>query len=294
VVVEMRDAFLAVDWGTTNRRVFRVGPEDAELLLHDSLGVTNVPAGGFEAEARRLREAFGDLPMICAGMVGSDRGWRRVPYAAIPITLGDLARRVVWIEPSRTAITPGASLSAGRHDVMRGEELQFLGAAAAGLVPKQATLCQPGTHCKWAEVRDGVLTDFATAMTGELFALLKAHSLLSSAMRAEARRGAAFDRGLDDSAEEGLLTRLFGARAATLLGSLSGDDGSSYVSGLLIGSDVRAQQRRATTSRVWLIAESGLGDLYEAALDRLGIETRRVSSQDAFVAGARRLWEHLA
>lgn len=290
----MRDPFIAVDWGTTNRRVFRVAAEDAELLLRDGLGVTSVPSGGFEAEARRLRETFGDLPMICAGMVGSDRGWRAVPYAAVPVSLVDLARRVVWIEPLRTAIVPGASLSAGRHDVMRGEELQFLGAAVAGLVPAQATLCQPGTHCKWAEVRDGALTDFATAMTGELFALLKTHSLLSSAMQGEARVGAAFERGLDDCADEGLLTRLFGARALTLLGSLSTEEGASYVSGLLIGSDVRAQQRRASDSRVWLIAESDLGDLYEAALGRLGLETRRVSSQDAFVAGARRIWEHLA
>ena len=38
----------------------------------------------------------------------------------------------------------------GRADVMRGEEVQLLGAVAAGLVDPMRLVCHPGTHNKWA------------------------------------------------------------------------------------------------------------------------------------------------
>ena len=147
-------AFLAVDWGTTNRRVFAISAAgDVLASERDGTGLLSVPQGGFAAEAQAIRKRHGDLPMICAGMVGSARGWANAPYAACPAGLGDLAERLVWAEPGRTAIVPGLSHTYGdgtRGDVMRGEEVQLLGAVAAGLAPENGLLCQPGTHCKWA------------------------------------------------------------------------------------------------------------------------------------------------
>jgi 2-dehydro-3-deoxygalactonokinase len=47
-----------------------------------------------------------------------------------------LAEGLHWVEPGRTAIVPGLSIAEGQSgDVMRGEEVQLLGAVAAGLAP---------------------------------------------------------------------------------------------------------------------------------------------------------------
>jgi 2-dehydro-3-deoxygalactonokinase len=39
-------------------------------------------------------------------------------------------------------------------------------------------LCLPGTHTKWVVVEDGLVREFFTAPTGELFALLRDRSVL--------------------------------------------------------------------------------------------------------------------
>ena len=67
---------------------------------------------------------------------------------------------------------------------------------AAGLAPPDCLACHPGTHTKWVAARDGRITGFRTVMTGELFALLKEHSILASRMRAEPAPGPDFDAGL--------------------------------------------------------------------------------------------------
>ena len=65
---------------------------------------------------------------------------------------------------------PGAeSEQAADFDVMRGEETQLLGAWQ--LMPAECYV-MPGTHCKWVQVQNGVVRQFATAMTGELHHLL--------------------------------------------------------------------------------------------------------------------------
>ncbi|RZM31080.1 MAG: 2-oxo-3-deoxygalactonate kinase, partial [Sphingomonas sp.] len=142
-------AFIAVDWGTTNRRAFRIENGTVAATERDDRGAANVAAGEYEAEVAGIRARLGDLPMLLAGMVGSNIGWRSVPYVAAPAGLAEIAAALDRID-GRTAIVPGLSYRDGLHaDVMRGEEVQLLGAVAAGLVPAEALLCQPGTHCKW-------------------------------------------------------------------------------------------------------------------------------------------------
>ena len=170
--------FIAVDWGTTNRRAYRIRAGAVIGSVQDALGVTAVPAGGFEQEVARLREALGDAPMLLAGMVGSNRGWVDAGYVPTPATLEQLSAAMV-APTGGVRIIPGVRhVAEGRGDVMRGEEVQLLGAISAGLAPPDALLCQPGTHCKWAWMRDGAIARFVTAMTGEMFALLRNHALI--------------------------------------------------------------------------------------------------------------------
>lgn len=285
------DAFIAVDWGTTNRRAFLIRDGAVTLTERDARGILAVEPGGFPAELDAMRGRLGDLPVLLAGMVGSNRGWSDAGYVPCPVSLPDLAAAMHEVAP-RVRIVPGVKLVAGdRADVMRGEEVQLLGAVAGGLAPRDALLCQPGTHCKWARVDDAVLTHFETAMTGELFALLKGHALIGAAMQAAATDGPAFREGVARSAQGDLLVALFGVRPASLLGRRVDADAAAYVSGLLIGSDCRAQVSPGT--HVHLLADPQLGALYASAIEALGGVTTLVDSHAAFVTGITRLWELL-
>ena len=287
-------AFIAIDWGTTNRRAYAITADGAVIeTVRDDRGVLAVPREAFAREVAEIRARLGDLPVLCAGMVGSTRGWVDVPYRACPAGLRALAEGLVWVEPGRTAIVPGLSVNAeGRGDVMRGEEVQLLGAVAAGLAPADALLCQPGTHCKWARVHGGSVTDFRTAMTGEMFALLKGHSLLGDFLKGAVVDGPAFREGLALAQESRLLSNLFGERAAVVLGRRGVDEVAARVSGLLIGTDVR-EQGLAAEEEVHILADAALGELYAAATTAAGGKPLLLDSHAAFAAGITAIWKEI-
>lgn len=286
----MSPAFLAIDWGTTNRRAYAMAADGTVLTtIRDDHGVLALSAAEYPAEIAALRAHLGDMPMIAAGMVGSTRGWRDVPYVAAPADLPTLAQRMV--EADGLAIVPGVSLRQGtRADVMRGEEVQVLGAVAAGLAPADALFCQPGTHNKWVTVTAGRITDFATAMTGELFALLRGHGILAGMLDGEVADGSAFRDGVARGlGATDLPVALFEVRASVLLGTLRPDQAASFASGLLIGADVGSQVLDGR--EVHLLATGALADLYAVAIAAAGARSTPIDSQAAFAAGIHRLWE---
>jgi 2-dehydro-3-deoxygalactonokinase len=292
-------ATLAVDWGSTNRRMFALAADGSVVdTARDDRGILAMGGGDFAAEAAAMRAKWGDVPMICAGMVGSNRGWADAGYVVAPANLAAIAAAVHWVEPGQTAIVPGVSRdSGGRADIMRGEEVQLLGAAAAGLVSPDAWLCQPGTHAKWARLQHGSLIDFTTAMTGEMFAQLSRSGLLADGLDGTVYDGAAFREGVEAARGGDLLARLFGARAALVLGKRDRADQASYVSGLLIGSDCESRLTRdfagARADGIDVLASPELGGLYLAALDELGCKARLVDSHAAFLAGISQIWSLL-
>ena len=282
-------SFVAVDWGTTNRRAYLIDDGAVVRTERDMLGIRSVPEGSWAATAAALQKRFGGLPMLLAGMVGSNRGWSDAGYVPCPATLAALAARVHPVAAD-VFIVPGVSVVDGtRGDVMRGEEVQLLGAVEAGLVPGDALLCQPGTHCKWARMAAGVLTGFSTAMTGEMFALLREHALIGAAMAGDVADGPAFRNGVSRAGEADLLAALFGVRPASLLELRDDADAASYVSGLLIGSDVRAQVTAGENA--YVLADPVLGALYAAAIEEIGAQSVAIDSHHAFVAGITRVWE---
>src|SRR5439155_13088380 len=188
-----------------------------------------------------LRIRLGDRPMLLAGMVGSNRGWVEAPYVPAPANGEDIARKLIWPEPGRTAIVPGVSYAEGEAaDVMRGEEVQIVGAVAGGLVPPDCLLCHPGTHNKWVDLRDGRIAAFRTVMTGEIFNLLKSNSILADLLGSPAAPDDSFAAGVGHGlTRDDLTAELFSVRARILLGRGRRDEAASYISGLLIGTDVR-------------------------------------------------------
>lgn len=289
------DGFIAVDWGTTNRRAYlldadgRQGPE-----FEDGKGVLHVPAGGFPAAVAEIRARLGDKPLLMAGMIGSDRGWVEVPYVPCPAGIEELARGLT-MPGENAAIVPGVCFSDGkRADVMRGEEVQLLGAFAAGLIPGDCLVCHPGTHNKWATLAGGKIARFRTVMTGELFNLLKAHSILSDLLQGEAEPDAVFAAGVRAGlAGDGLPAELFAVRARVLLGEAERGDAPSFTSGLLIGTDVAIGLGERAAGEIIVMGRPELTRLYAAAIADAGARAIELDGERSFIAGCARIAELL-
>jgi 2-dehydro-3-deoxygalactonokinase len=287
--------FIGADWGSSHLRLFLVGDAGHVLDMRHSADGASVLAGGAASFAQALRSLAGDwlrtrpdLPVVACGMVGSAHGWQEVPYADCPARAADLAARaqaVATPSPCSVYIVPGLlHLPAhGAPDVMRGEETQVVGALVAHpALAAGATLVLPGTHSKWVRVDDGAITGFATHLTGELYALLRQHSVLGrlmpAATDADAFRAAPFLAGVDAARAAGageLGHLLFSVRTLGLTGRLEGADAPDYLSGLLIGSEVAAGLRwRAAhdlaAHPVALVGEDALTERYRLAMTTLG------------------------
>lgn len=281
------EGFIAVDWGTTNRRAWRIEPDGALAgEFEDGRGVLSVDKAGFPAAVAEIRKRLGNHPLLMAGMVGSNRGWVEAPYVPCPAGLDELAAGVAWPQAD-AAIVPGLSFEGeGRGDVMRGEEVQVLGAIAAGLMPADALVCHPGTHNKWIRVRGGRIEQFMTVMTGEMFSLLGEHSILSDLLAEPVAPGAAFIEGVGRGLRGATLTaELFAVRASVLLGRRARADAAPFTSGLLIGADLGAGLAGADDGPVIVMGRPELTALYAAALAETGRQARVVDGEQAFLAG---------
>ncbi|WP_340315619.1 2-dehydro-3-deoxygalactonokinase [Rhizorhabdus argentea] len=286
---------IAVDWGTTNRRAYAVAGDGTVIDdVSDGLGILAVEPGGFSAAIADLRARLGSAPMLLAGMIGSNRGWVEAPYRSCPAGLDELAEGLKRIPHVDAAIVPGLSFAdESSVDIMRGEEIQLLGAVAAGLVSPDASACHPGTHAKWVKLESGRIAAFRTVMTGEMFALLKKHSIIGGQLQAASAPGPSFTAGVRRSLERCELTAdLFQIRARGLIGGLSNEEASAYASGLLIGADIRAGLSFVGKGgAVALIGDPVLTALYAAALRETGRASFEVDGEAAFLAGIKALVE---
>lgn len=291
-------ALLALDWGTTSARAYRVAADGTVLEARTApLGIQAVRNGAFAAALDTLLGSWSVLtaPRLACGMIGSRQGWVEAPYVACPASSRELAARIAAVPGATLRIVPGVTTRDrdGQPDVMRGEETQLVGAIDPDEVLALAVL--PGTHSKWARVERGRIVDFTTFMTGELFAVLLEHSILARLARpgpATSGPTVAFDRGLARGIAPGSLAHdLFGARTYALAGELAAEDVGEWLSGLLIGREIHDARRwaesglRATTP-VRVIGNDALSARYAHALARAGIAATAAPSD----AAARGLW----
>ncbi|MEL7691129.1 2-dehydro-3-deoxygalactonokinase [Citromicrobium bathyomarinum] len=281
------DPFLAIDWGTTNRRIYLIEGGQVLHTERDGRGVASGP--DFPAEVEAIRTRFGHHKILLAGMIGSTIGWKQAPYVPCPAGLEALADGALDLGDG-VYILPGVSrLDDARADVMRGEEVQLIGAVAAGLAPPDALLIQPGTHCKWAAMSDGAIARFTTAMTGELFALLRDNSILAPNLHDPVEPGKAFLTGVAKGLERDLSAELFGIRSAAVLGRSDESGRSSFASGLLIGAEVAGRLAEYPAETAYILADNLLGGLYAQAIEHAGCKAVTIDSHAAFVDGIVRL-----
>jgi 2-dehydro-3-deoxygalactonokinase len=289
----MNAAAVIVDWGTSSFRAYRAGERGLETRAAEA-GILSVGDGDFESALRRYA---GDwivpgTPVFLSGMITSRNGWVETPYIETPASLADLAAATVerrLADGTRLRFLPGVCQRQPSPDVMRGEEIQVFGSVAAD---EDALVVLPGTHSKWVDVRAGRIAGFHSTMTGEVYAVLKAHSILGRLLPEGATVDAAgFRLGVEAALARrpgGLLHDIFGARSGVLVGDLSPSDAAGYLSGLLIGHEIREGLAAADGRSPMLVGSAALVGHYRTAFALAGVEAL-AGPQDAAVRGFRRL-----
>ena len=294
---------IGLDWGTSSLRGYLLGEMGAvQEVRSRPWGILHTPDGDFAAAFRDLvgdwRAQWPGIPVLASGMIGSRQGWREVPYVECPADPSRIAEGLLAFETGcgELHLVPGLLRRGELPDVMRGEETQILGAMA--LEPElaaNALLVLPGTHSKWAVLSAGRIESFSTQMTGELFALLRDHSILGKPAREESPEAdrAAFLRGVRNALSSGaqsVSARLFTARSLFLTGSLRAAHTLEYLSGLLIGEELRSVLARFPEGDfppVVLVGDAALCARYRDAMGECGIARTHILDQTAPVG----LWQ---
>ncbi|WP_055151689.1 2-dehydro-3-deoxygalactonokinase [Jiulongibacter sediminis] len=296
--------FISCDWGTSNFRLRVVETKTGEVLetFEENIGIRET----YDEWQRRamkidrkpfylnilsdkiskLNSSFPEnAPVLISGMASSSIGYKELPYGQTPF---DLRRPQLIFEKD---LLPGTSrevwLFSGlqtENDIMRGEETLILGAYA--LDSSDKTLVLPGTHSKHVTIKNGKVRNFKTYMTGEFFELLSSKSVLQNTVENSSNSETeAFKEGVLKGAQENLLNSAFHARTASVLHGKPTKDNFEYLSGLLIGSELKELQQ--STDEVLFISGSALKQAYFSAA-KLLLKTNQfgfLSAEDALIKG---------
>jgi 2-dehydro-3-deoxygalactonokinase len=304
------ERYVVGDWGTSRLRLYLCQAPGTILDGVEGPGVAAVKTPFdtlFESIVRPWEAEYGPLNAVLCGMVGSSIGWSQAPYVSCPADPEKIIDACTALRGGRVHIVPGARCENRLRaaDFMRGEETQILGALTLepALRHGRRLLCLPGTHTKWALLKDGIMTEFLTALTGELFGVLRDHSILVPADGRSATEigGAAFAEGVtrfNDFPQAQALHRLFECRSRVLNGELSAQSAAAFLSGLLIAADVggalQVLANSGVETTVHLIGEPRLTQLYAAALLQLSCDTQQLDGNAASLAGLTRVQQRIA
>lgn len=289
-----RPALIALDWGTSSFRAAVVDRDGRTIAGRSAdAGILKVADRAFvtvlEREVRPLVDVHGALPILASGMIGSRNGWVEVAYVPCPADLADVAAGVVTHHEADWTLhfVPGLDhLGPGDvPDVMRGEEVQVFGAIGAG----SGRVVLPGTHSKWVDIAEGRITGFRTFMTGEIFAALRAHTILGRLASGDGFEADGFARGVAAGfASPALLHTLFSIRTLPLTGRLPAEAVVSYLSGMLVGAEFAGATaggaEMAIGTPIVVIGSSTLAERYRLAAEILGLAVT-IGPEDAAARG---------
>jgi len=293
----MNQRHIVIDWGTTNFRAWLVNSSDGVVLdeIDEGRGLSSLETHEFPDYCQSHLQAWlnEDRPSIyMAGMVGAALGWQAAPQLPLPVSVDQLVEHTVAASGMQDVwIVPGTRVDGHQPDVMRGEEIQIFGALELA-ERSDAVLCLPGTHSKWAQVSNKSLTHFTTSMTGEMYNILLKHSIIARSAETAIDDQEAFKLGARNACKDGgLLHQLFATRARSLYAGLKPSSVPSYVSGLLIGSEVQAMQALypASEDKILLVCAKSLAAPYQTVLEDVGYKVQCVDAKEASLSGCNTL-----
>lgn len=284
----MTARYIAIDWGSTNLRAWLYQGDKCLESRQSEAGVTRLNGKSPEAVLAEVTQNWRDsaTPVVMAGMVGSNVGWKIAPYLPVPASFAAIGEQLTPVGDN-VWIIPGLCVSRDdNHNVMRGEETQLLGART---LSPSSVYVMPGTHCKWVQADAEQIHDFRTVMTGELHHFLLQHSLVGAGLPEQQTSSDAFAaglaRGIDSPA---VLPQLFEVRASHVLGNLPREQVSEFLSGLLIGAEVASMRDFiAHEQAITIVAGASLTSRYQQAFHAMGRDVSAVPGDTAFQAGIR-------
>ena len=297
--------FVCVDWGTSRLRATLCEYADGDATVRQRLsgpGIKNVrdsvEKALFDVIASWVQD-YGEIPILLAGAVGSNIGWRNTPYLSCPFAVDDLPLHCTEFTArgSDIVIIPGLECtnSFGEPDTMRGEELQILGWLREDETRLQRThlVCLPGTHTKWVTLEGGRVKSFQSAVTGELYALISEHSILL-AHNVERAVDASFEDeafalGVNAcrAARGSLSHTLFSVRSRILTRQLSTGAAASFLSGVLVTADVMGalELLGEFSETIALIGEPTLCAHFASVLETFGLSSEIADGNNAATRG---------
>ena len=280
------------DWGTTNLRAFLLEDGEVSEVYASENGLTRAKDLGFPKVLGEVLTHFDaplNTPIFLSGMVGSKNGWKESPYVSTPAGVEELKNNFVTIEEiPNVKILGGVSteLKNGKKDVIRGEEVQVFGILEK--FPHAEKVCLPGTHSKWVEVQNKSIVSFSTWMTGDLFNSLSQYTIFKEQISSNAFCQNSFKRGLVTAEESGpLLNAAFHLRTDYLFGEISSNQFHSYLSGFLIGTEVKDAFKGS--DEVIVCGSEKMMELYSLALNHFGIMAVEFPASEATVLGMQKI-----
>lgn len=316
------EKFLSCDWGTTAFRLRLIEAESLNITAAQSTkqGISgtyeqwkqsNTNEEGrlsfylkiihkhIAAIEKEIGVSLDEVPLIVAGMASSTVGMVDVPYKEIPFSTDGSDLKVHTIEATNDFKHTILVMSGVRtdDDVMRGEETKLVGCVPDVSSNESHIYIFPGTHPKHVEVKGGKAIAFKTFITGELFDLLSKKSILAVSVEEgkdidDANNLNYFEKGVIESKDSNLLHNCFLVRTNQVFNKLSKQENYYYLSGLLIGTQLRDLTNTAI-SGLTVVGNETLTPYYVAALRIIGLPDAGILSADeALIRGQYKVYKH--
>lgn len=303
---------VVIDWGTSHFRAYLCAIVNEHFSLIAQVSAPGVCKSSDDYEQVLLdsitpwSDEYGALNILIAGQVGSSIGWKETPYLGCPISPIETAKHCMRFscQAHTIFIVPGLScqLALDNFDVLRGEEVQVLGWLASSDEHQKGEhlLCLPGTHTKWVHIINGEIQLFKSAMTGELYDLLCNGSVLIQPQSSTFSQKV-FDLGAHFTLNSPLgnfAHGLFSVRSKQLFGQIPGMHASAYLSGMLIGTDVRAAMNAQEwhidqLAKVSIIGSAHLSDCFARVLGFEQVIIQQFNVEKTTLLGFENIYQQL-
>jgi len=298
--------FLSCDWGTSSFRLRLVELSSAAIMGEENsadgiakvfelwnqsgqpkeqrfLFYLNIIEPHIDALQKKLKSSLDGFPLVISGMACSTLGMIDLPYKELPFSTdgADLATKIVEAGNNFKHDIIFISGAKTDRDAMRGEETQLIGCFPGA---QEQVFIFPGTHSKHVVVKNKHVVNIKTYMTGEFFKLLSEKSILSTSVDKTAdlnseKNKKAFEAGVKESLHSNLLNSSFMVRTNYLFHKLTQQENYHYLSGLLIGTEIREIAGSDCVKK--LVSDPHLHSKYHEAFNLVTNKTGTLQMQNA-------------
>jgi len=283
--------WIAVDWGTSTFRAYLVQNNEVSDTIETKDGMKFVKSHLFEQTLLTLIDRWLDndkiTEILASGMVGSKQGWEEAPYQKTPCNLKSLNYITPSLKDNRISLKIFSGVcQINQPDVMRGEETQI-----AGFLNENpnfnGSICLPGTHSKWVEIKNNNIIKFKTFMTGELFEIISKNSVLIHSVKAEKIDKMELLKSVDEILQKPELfsNALFQLRADDLINSKDHTIYKSRLSGYLLAIELLGSMEFWKNNDIILIGNQDLIEMYQFILNKKVKSIKTFLSSDMVLKG---------